>query len=42
LLDNGGQLMVAGFGLIKQSKFSLNKAKLAHHASQIGSSSQSW
>ncbi|ONK56902.1 uncharacterized protein A4U43_C10F14460 [Asparagus officinalis] len=35
LLDNSGQLKVAGFGLIKLSKLSHDKAKLAHHASQI-------
>ncbi|XP_020087210.1 serine/threonine-protein kinase STY17 [Ananas comosus] len=30
LLDNGGQLKVAGFGLIKLSKISPDKVKLAH------------
>ena len=30
MLDNGGQLKVAGFGLIRLSKMSQDKAKLAH------------
>ncbi|XP_022927691.1 integrin-linked protein kinase 1-like isoform X1 [Cucurbita moschata] len=30
LLDNGGQLKVAGFGMIRLSKMSPDKAKLAH------------
>ncbi|KAK1295410.1 Serine/threonine-protein kinase HT1 [Acorus calamus] len=38
LLDNGGQLKVAGFGLIKLSKMSPDKAKLAVSA-QIDNSS---
>ena len=29
MLDNGGQLKVAGFGLIRLSKMSQDKAKLA-------------
>ncbi|XP_073000339.1 integrin-linked protein kinase 1-like isoform X2 [Typha latifolia] len=35
LLDNGGQLKVAGFGLLKLSKISADKAKLAHPESLI-------
>ncbi|XP_022761447.1 dual specificity protein kinase shkC-like isoform X2 [Durio zibethinus] len=35
LLDNGGQLKVAGFGLLRLSKISPDKAKLAHPDAQV-------
>uniref|UniRef100_A0A1D1XMP7 non-specific serine/threonine protein kinase n=1 Tax=Anthurium amnicola TaxID=1678845 RepID=A0A1D1XMP7_9ARAE len=37
LLDNGGQLKVAGFGLIQMTKVSPDKAKLARPAARIDS-----
>lgn len=41
-MDNVGQLKVAGFGLLKLSRLSQDKAKLAHHKSQINSLGKSY
>ena len=40
MLDSGGQLKVAGFGLIKLSKMSPDKAKLLQSDTQIDRSSK--
>lgn len=39
MLDNGGKLKIAGFGLLRLSKLSADKAKLARPDDQLDLSS---
>lgn len=40
MLDNGGHLKVAGFGLISFAKFSSDKSRILNHGAHIEPSSK--